>query len=274
MAIKGITRVAKGEQSPVQNKKRNAKKRDLANRYEIVIRQPDVVAELRMLDIGNKDLNGSRQNLLILSDRALLYEPVDKTSVVKSMTGACHGLNQVFVAGNMPFYSRVDTDRTVKIGRISDKFNPAKYASVEGHRLTGKNDTTHYEEPKGNQADRMKDWLRLTNINYEAKPATEDEARKELVDIAQPIKDMDRAAYAVAERSYFERYTDDGEPIKLKQSIPVVVSEIAPVVSDSVSESMEVELAESAEAEPNEAEIEPVEHSITTAVRTKAESTG
>ncbi len=64
------------------------------NKYEVFIRQPDVVRFLRQLKIDNKDMK---------KEFVLMANKDDLSYTGTKMGGAGHGLNQVFTAGKMPF---------------------------------------------------------------------------------------------------------------------------------------------------------------------------
>jgi hypothetical protein len=164
------------------------------NRYEVFIRQSDVILFLRTLDIGNKKMDKNSGNTsLFVNDRALLYIQfnIDRPS----MLCAAHCLNQVFVAGRMPYYAKPSGDHKIRIGRISEKFDPSQYASVEGCKLRGKDESSSYEEPNRMVYVRVKTWLNEIGIDFEALPASEKEVAIEISKIYDEVKCRDRTLY-------------------------------------------------------------------------------
>jgi hypothetical protein len=187
--------------------------KDKPNKYEAFIRQDFVIEQLRTLSIGDKSLNGDTQDILPVTNRDLLYESADKKTAIKTITGAAHGLNQVFVAGRMPFYARSAGSRNIRIGRISRNFQEIQYATVWAHATSGKKDVTNYEEPKGGQRKRMADWKVKAGINFEADPVSESIALAEVSKIPEDVKKEDARIFDEFENSYLSRNTEEGEPI-------------------------------------------------------------
>lgn len=207
--MKGLSFGNLGAKAPAQKSGRNGS--DTPNKYEVFVRQPEVIVMLRRLPITDKKMKGS--DYFYATARGLLYESLDTTKPLMSINGAAHGLNQVFAAGKIPFYARALGSRTVKIGRISGKFDPSKYATVEGHNLTHKADTTHFEQPRNGQPKRMVEWLSEIGIDFSVKPVDERQALAEIDKIADTIRIRDKKLYEDLEKDYLLRYTDEGEPL-------------------------------------------------------------
>jgi hypothetical protein len=186
------------------------RERPIPNRFELVLRQLGVVKELRKLSIGNKIMKDNKS--IILTARELLYLHSDVTSSIKHINYPCHVLNQIFVAGRIPFYARIAGSDKVKIGRVSKNFDPGQYASEEGLLLKGKSDMTAYEEPNYGIRESVKYWLLEYGINFEDEPVDEEDVSVEITQIPENIKNRDRIAYKILESDYMKYITEKPLP--------------------------------------------------------------
>lgn len=171
------------------------------NKYEVFIRQPDVVRFLRQLKIDNKDMK---------KEFVLMANKDDLSYTGTKMGGAGHGLNQVFTAGKMPFYARPTGIDKIRIGRISKEFNEKQYAtkwSIEGKFSRS---GTDYEEPKKGQRERMQDWIKSTGINFENAPTSLEVAEEEIKGIPEDVKLKDLKLHDDIKT----RYTEELERLK------------------------------------------------------------
>jgi len=149
-------------------KTRNTGIRQQPNLYELFIGQTKVIEALLQLSRGDFGSRGRTPKTSYVSiPKLTLYDAKGRTRTtdVKKMGGAAHGFNKIFVAAEIPFFALPDGDDFVRIGRISDVYDPTQYATKwaktninpkEGKPwYTGHNT---YHEPPDYVRDRMKEW--------------------------------------------------------------------------------------------------------------------
>ncbi len=165
------------------------------NKYEVFIRQPDVVRFLRQLKVDNKDM---KKELVLMANKDDLFYTGTK------MGGAGHGLNQAFTAGRMPFYARPTGIDKIRIGRISKEFNEKLYATRWSIENKFSRSGTDYEEPKIGQRERMQEWIKSIGITFEAAPVTLPVAEEEIRKIPEDVKGKDLELYKDIKTRYAE----------------------------------------------------------------------
>lgn len=136
--------------------------------YELFIKKPNVIKTLSQLEKGDFGSRGQTDKVpYIRISKNSLYDAKGRTRIadVKKMGGAAHGFNKIFVAAEIPFFALTEGDDFVRIGRISDSFDPTKYrtkwAKTNLNPIDGKpwyRGHETYHEPPDYVRERMIEW--------------------------------------------------------------------------------------------------------------------
>lgn len=146
--------------------------------YELFIKRPEVIKTLLRLekgDFGSRSQTNKAPYIRISKNTLYNAKGRTRTTDVKKMGGAAHGFNKIFVAAEIPFYALPDGDDFVRIGRLSDIFNPTQYctkwAKTNINPIDGKpwyKGTHTYHEPPNYVRERMKEWKeQLAKVDIE-----------------------------------------------------------------------------------------------------------